>query len=203
MPVADLEPSEYRLLALAGVVQAAAVVQATATGQPVHDVAHHAVLAAITTQSASSHAEVFGDPANFALGLATLHDALSDVAIAPDTARYILHLIELSRRLRRNAAVTKELGTLLDALPPDVTVFGLGHVYEETIAHLGKRVQVTGEAGRLQQDSVAAEVRALLLGGIRFAWLWHQLGGRRWHLVLRRSDVLLALQHLQNKLLLH
>jgi len=76
-------------------------------------------------------------------------------------------------------------------------------VYEETIAHLGKRVQVTGEAGRLQQDSVAAEVRALLLGGIRFAWLWHQLGGRRWHLVLRRSDVLLALQHLQNKLLLH
>jgi high frequency lysogenization protein len=72
-------------------------------------------------------------------------------------------------------------------------------VYQETISHLGKRIQVTGDPGLLRQDSVANGIRAQLLAGVRFAWLWQQLGGRRWHLILRRRSLLVALQSLMSR----
>ncbi|MEZ5557402.1 MAG: DUF489 family protein [Pseudomonadales bacterium] len=45
----------------------------------------------------------------------------------------------------------------------------------------------------LQREQTAEEIRALLLAGVRFAWLW-QLGGRRWHLILRRRVLLAGLR---------
>jgi len=52
----------------------------------------------------------------------------------------------------------------------------------------------------LQQPAVAQEIRSLLLAGVRFAWLWLQLGGRRWQLILQRRPVLSALDSLNNTL---
>jgi high frequency lysogenization protein len=48
----------------------------------------------------------------------------------------------------------------------------------------------------LQMEHVADRIRALLLAGVRLAWLWQQLGGRRWHLILRRRTVLVGLRAL-------
>jgi high frequency lysogenization protein len=72
----------------------------------------------------------------------------------------------------------------------------LSELYQQTVSTLSRRVQVTGDIAQLRRDDIAAEVRALLLAGIRFAWLWRQLGGRRWHLVLRRSNIRHALAEL-------
>ena len=72
----------------------------------------------------------------------------------------------------------------------------LAGVYQASVSTLGKRIQVTGNPQLLQQEETANEIRALLLGGVRFAWLWQQLGGRRWQLVLQRKPVLRALQAL-------
>jgi high frequency lysogenization protein len=43
-------------------------------------------------------------------------------------------------------------------------------------------------------------VRALLLAGIRAAFLWRQLGGRRWKLVLQRRRLLQRCQALSRDL---
>ena len=59
---------------------------------------------------------------------------------------------------------------------------------------------MTGDPELLRQEGIADSIRALLLGGIRFAWLWHQLGGRRWHLVLKRGEILRALKALDTVL---
>lgn len=67
------------------------------------------------------------------------------------------------------------------------------------ISRLGKRIQVAGDPDLLKRESVADTIRAELLAGVRFAWLWHQLGGRRWHLVLRRRQLLVALETLERK----
>ncbi|MDX1397057.1 MAG: DUF489 family protein [Oceanospirillum sp.] len=45
----------------------------------------------------------------------------------------------------------------------------------------------------MRQNSNAEKVRALLFAGIRSAILWHQLGGRRWKLLLGRKKILRAL----------
>ncbi len=201
--MAELTRQDYGALALAGVVQAADLVNAIANGRVVDEAARSAVLAAITTHHAQSLEEVFADLSNYAHGIRVMKAALSGQAVTPEVARYTLHLIELAGRLQRNGPIAKQLGTLLDGLQDHPTSYGLGYIYEETIAKLGKRIQVTGEPTRLQQESTAADVRALLLGGVRFAWLWLQLGGRRWHLIVRRGKLLIALAELERKLKPH
>jgi len=74
----------------------------------------------------------------------------------------------------------------------------LARLYQETISTLGKRIQVSGDPQRLQQEETAEQIRALLLAGVRFAWLWQQRGGRRWHLLLRRGRLLENLQALEH-----
>ena len=65
----------------------------------------------------------------------------------------------------------------------------LSALYQRTISTLDRRVHVSGSPEFLQRNEVAAKIRTLLLAGVRSAWLWHQSGGRRWHLILRRSTI--------------
>lgn len=195
-----LSRSDYRLLALAGVTQAGALVHATANGEPVDRHAHAATLACIATHNAQSLAEVFVQPLALTRGLHQLSEALAGHSITPEVARYALQLISLAKRLRKSPRTLDHLGSLLTGLQGQANVSAIGHIYEETIANLGKRVQVTGDVAHLRQDLVAAEIRALLLAGVRCAWLWHQLGGRLWRLLLYRRQLVAKLGETQNKL---
>jgi high frequency lysogenization protein len=55
------------------------------------------------------------------------------------------------------------------------------------------RIQVSGNPAYLQQSGIAQRVRCLLFAGIRSAFLWHQVGGKRSHLLLRRDSLLAVL----------
>src|SRR5690606_26637288 len=104
---------------------------------------------------------------------------------------------ELARLLARVPQVIEKLGGLLDQVDPaDPDPERLSRIYQQTISTLGKRIQVTGEPKLLQQEAIADRIRALLLAGVRLGWLWQQLGGRRWHLILRRRPLLIGLRAL-------
>ena len=109
---------------------------------------------------------------------------------------YVVELIELAKRLANHPAAAKALGARLDALDhPDPEL--LASIYQDNIGSLGRRIQVHGDAQALQSIAVAAKVRALLLAGVRYAWLWHQLGGRRWQLIIQRNRTLATLTELE------
>src|SRR5690606_33083867 len=115
----------------------------------------------------------------------------------PEVLRYTLQLIELARLLAAVPQVVEKLGRLLDDVDPADPEDGqLSRIYQQTISTLGKRIQVTGDPQLLQQEQVADRIRALLLAGVRLAWLWRQLGGRRWHLIVRRRALLVGLRAL-------
>ena len=66
---------------------------------------------------------------------------------------------------------------------------GLGTLYQDTVSTLPFRIQVQGKVEHLQDERIANRIRALLLAGIRFAVLWHQIGGRPWHLFVLRGRI--------------
>jgi high frequency lysogenization protein len=194
---APLDRNAYGALALAGVVQAAALVHRTAHGDGVPDEARNALLRTVPTRNADDLARVFPDPGEFRFGAALAVEALSGQSRTPEVLRYSLQLVELARSLSGVPQVVEKLGRLLDELDPeDLDEQRFSSIYRQTISTLGKRIQVTGQPAVLQQESAADRIRALLLSGVRLAWLWHQLGGRRWHLILRRRALLLALRPL-------
>ncbi len=64
----------------------------------------------------------------------------------------------------------------------------LASLYARSISYMTPRIMVQGERGHLQNPLTVNRVRTALFAGIRAAWLWHQLGGRRWHLVFQRKN---------------
>ena len=190
---------DYRALALAGVTQAALLVHQAAHGRSVPEDAYRALLLTVPTRHAGDVSEILPEPEAYQLGITTAIGALTGKSRTPEVLRYTLQLIELARMLGGVPQVVEKLGRLLDdvdATEPDENQ--LSRIYQQTISTLGKRIQVTGDPQVLRQEHVADRIRALLLAGVRLAWLWSQLGGRRWHLILRRNAVLVGLRALSS-----
>jgi high frequency lysogenization protein len=73
-------------------------------------------------------------------------------------------------------------------------------IYQDTLSKLRFRIKVSGSAQHLQDGVNADIIRALLLAGIRSAFLWRQLGGRRWRLLFERKRILHTSQQLSRDL---
>ena len=177
------------------------MVHDTARGRIITEDGRAVLLRAVLTHHAANLGEIFPHPAAYSNGAGKAMEMLSGRISPPETLRYALQLIDLAGRLRRNRVVVMRLEKLLNELNPnEPDPVQLSIIYQQTLSTLGKRIQVVGESGILQQEATADTIRAMLLAGVRFGWLWHQLRGRRWHLILRRRILLEAMKNLQASL---
>ena len=103
-------------------------------------------------------------------------------------------LTTVAKRLEQVKDKVRHFGILHDNV-----IAACGSLYEDTISTFNRRIKVMGDITYLQQPSAAAQIRTLLLTGIRSAMLWYQLGGRRWQLIFKRkkllADILQRLNH--------
>ena len=198
---------DYCSLALAAMFDALWEVHATAVGEQPRDVGH--LLKPLFTVNAGSLAEVFPTPKRYRGGAAAGMSALAGNRSHLHIAKYAFVVLDLASRLQRNEAKAAQLGHLLEAAPVGAAAFAdfdgdalrtLEDIYVQTISGLGRRLQVSGNSAALKKPLAATRIRALLLAAIRFAWLWRQLGGRRWQLLLQRRQLWRALQALQERL---
>ena len=191
-----------QIIALAGVAQASVLV---------HQLALHGVVAqdkfAMAVRSLfvldpPSTLEVFGSLKQLRLGLETLKELLGsyESVLAPTEApRYfsgILHLeAQFKSRTRMLADIRTELQRLHDNYPAGqltedpLAIKQLAALYRSTLSTLPFRIHVRGDLNYLRNDHVADKVRILLFAGVRAAFLWRQLGGRRWHLLFKRGSL--------------
>ncbi len=103
--------------------------------------------------------------------------------------------LQLQAALRGSDLIRDKLGRRLSRLDPDAhdipfaddVYFSLNDLYTETLSQLSPSIVVNGSKGYLQNAVLVAKVRSALLAAVRNAWLWHQLGGRRWHLLVFRG----------------
>jgi high frequency lysogenization protein len=162
-----------------------------------HELYIDALLDSIFVTNPDSVRDVYPSPSAMKLGLETGHAILSrpEQAMIP-VLQYTVTLIDLGQRLVREPRLVAILGRSLEELAReraeldrDALQHRLSSIYQNTISTLPLRVQVRGSAGVLQRPDAADAIRALLLAGIRGAWLWRQTGGRRWHLIFRRSTI--------------
>ena len=102
--------------------------------------------------------------------------------------------LQLQASLRASDLFRDKLGRKLARLDfasrpvpyPDEVYFSLNDLYTETLSQLRPSIIVNGAQGHLQSAVLVAKVRSALLAAVRNAWLWHQVGGRRWHLLVFR-----------------
>jgi high frequency lysogenization protein len=193
-------------LALAGVFQAASLVDELArTGQVAPRAWETLINATVDTNPDSFEAIYGGHPNNLRRGLDTLEALVGRKQANPVVLRYGFSLLLLMNKLRTDRHMMDLLGQKLARVEGQAEHFGsthenviasLGEAYQETISTFKTRIVVQGDPSLLQTPMMPERVRACLMAGIRFALLWHQQGGRRWKLVFQRKALRQALDSL-------
>lgn len=199
-------PATRQALALAGVFQAASLVDELArTGQVDQRAWDTLIGATVDTNPESFEAIYGGHPNNLRRGLETLEALVGRKQANPVVLRYGFSLLLLTNKLRANTDMLDTLGRKLSHIQNQANHFGathenviasLGEAYQETISTFKTRIVVQGDPSLLQTRMMPERVRACLLSGIRFGLLWHQQGGRRWKLIFQRKALRTALDSL-------
>lgn len=194
---------DERMLALAGLVQALRQVRQIAeSGQADHAVVGTALDSVFRIDAASPEA-VYGGADALDPGLRLLRDYFGNQGHDELLPRLSLAVMQLERRFVRETDIARKVRDGILALAPSAERLGnnhpevlaaLGSLYADTVSHLRPRVLVQGNPHYLGQASVVAEIRAVLLAALRSAVLWRQLGGSLWDFLLRRREMMAAIQ---------
>ncbi len=194
-----------RTLALAGVFQAASLVDQIANKGMANNAIIENTLETLFKFDAVSVEDVYGGVIGVQHGLKVMCDQFSASRATRDIniTRYVVSLLALERKLSANRAMLEQLRQQLEAIENQLEFFSLGHdvlftklaeVYKNTISTLGPKIMVQGDHPYLSNEHNASKVRALLLAGIRSAVLWRQCGGNRWQILFGRKKYLSACQ---------
>lgn len=200
---------EQENIALAAVAQCAAIVDKLAlTGHA--DSRQLAVsLNPLLVLDPRSFADIYPNVSDISLGFRTIQEMFSNKRPEKDSLvlRYTLGLLHLHNSLSKNRGMQTTIRQRLKGIPPlsadtDMESDGqlasaenqrsirlLAELYQDTISTLSYRIQIQGNADYLKDAIVAEKIRAALLSGIRSAMLWHQLGGRKWRLLIYRARI--------------
>lgn len=202
---------EQQAIALAGVTQAARMVdQIARTGTYPLEFLESSVHSLFVFEPQSVE-EVFGGVPGVKLGLHNLCTLLANRQATENAelVRYVFGLLYLERKFATNPAMMSVAHSRLEHTRFRAEHFAnhihelchsVSGIYQDTLSHLTFRIKVTGSPEHLQNTQNADIIRALLLAGIRAAFLWRQLGGRRWKLLWQRRKLLDAAQQLSRGL---
>jgi high frequency lysogenization protein len=206
-----LPPLDQQVIALAGVTQAAKLVdQLSRTGSFPSEFLETSVHSLFAFDAEQTQ-DIFGGIAGVKLGLQTLSSLLANRQEEElrDVVRYVFSLLYLERKFAANPDMMAVVRSRLEhasfraehfATDASAVCHSVSGIYQDTLSQLKFRIRVTGSAQHLQDAGNADTVRALLLAGIRAAHLWRQLGGRRWKLLLQRRTLLQRAQNLSRDL---
>lgn len=205
---------EYRNIALAAVTQCALHVHELATTGQVNQRQMEVCMDTLLVMNPETTADVYPDIMPFSQGLDVLQKSFDSKGLRqhPEAARYMLGMLVLQQRLMKMPKMQARIGETLqdilgrrrtgelEALSEDEFII-LGQLYQDTLSSLTFRIHVSGNPQYLRQQHVAHRIRALLLAGIRSAVLWHQLGGRRWHLLFYKNRIKNTISGIRRKLM--
>lgn len=197
-------------IALAGISQAAALVQQLATTGTTNSTALEASIGSLFINDKDGVANVFGGLSGIVLGLEQLNEQMTGFKIAnPDQARYSASLVFLERQLASKPEMLKTIFAGIERAQAQSEQFGLlhenvlanlGDIYHSTISTLQPRIMVNGEQEYLSRPDIVNKIRACLLAGVRSAILWQACGGTRWKFLFYRKKIQVEIQTLRKQL---
>jgi len=196
-------PYDDQVMALGGLFQGAQLVSDLATSERFSDDALLASALSVIRIDADSVDEVYGGADSLAMGLSAIDEAFSGKLgqRSRPVFAYSVAMHQLGMKLDGFSHMTDVIQQGLEEIGDMVQFDDIAHeddqqnllyrelagLYAKTISTMQPRIMVQGSQGRLENPVTVNRVRTALFAGIRSAYLWHQLGGRRWQLMLHRK----------------
>ncbi len=185
-----------RTLALAALYQVATLVQAIARHGQADETAMRTIMYSLFQLDAPNVLGVYDQLYGLRLGLEQIIEQFEGKQARDiERVRYVVSLLHLERKLSRLPDNLQAIRQRLIELQSEadeheltdiVLIRELAELYGKQVSTVSPRIMISGEPVYIQNPDNAARIRALLLGGIRNAMLWRQLGGTRKQLIFGR-----------------
>jgi high frequency lysogenization protein len=189
-----------RLIALSGIYQAALCVRQIARKGTVDTDTMTPCVHSLFQTDAESTEAIFGDPGVLSPGVRQLIGQLTGKQPRDlELTRYVVTLLKLERVLAGRKVLVATIADGIEEARAKLEHFSILHpnllahlaeIYSGTVSNLQPRIMVRGEPSYLQNPDNQNRIRTMLLAGIRAAWLWRQVGGSRWTILLGRRRLL-------------
>ncbi|MDX8410450.1 MAG: high frequency lysogenization protein HflD [Mariprofundaceae bacterium] len=189
---------KQRAIALAGIIQAAYLVQSIARRGTVSEPEMQVLIESLFADEAENAAALYGSVEHVRNGLRIAQTLLSGNAMeqSKELLTYVVQLMALERKLAKHPDMLAHIARGMQHARTQVQHFphthesvlaNLADMYGQTVSQLAPRIVVRGKPIYLKQKNNTERVRALLLTGIRAANLWRRHGGRWWHVLIARK----------------
>lgn len=194
----SLSTIENQTLALAGVFQSVHLCKTLATTGTCDKDVLASTLRSVMTLNTERVIDAYGGSArNISTGMSVLKSQLggNNESRDLDLARYALALIQLGTNILKDEDTVEQLrigisgaqSMELSVDDPDM-ISNLANLYRSSISQVSPRIMVSGDPDYLNDNNIASQIRASLLGGLRSVVLWRQCGGSRPKMILSRSQ---------------
>lgn len=191
-----ITPQQEKVLALAGVFQAAQLVDDLSRTGHVEESELNTAVYSLTQLQADSTEAVFGQIRHLRLGLNSMIRYLEKNNADKTGLSYVMSILHVQKLLLKNHDMLAVIRTRIEQADHQIKHFGLtgentianiASIYTDTISTFNFRIKVTGNVDYLRQDRIANQVRVLLFSGIRSAVLWQQKKGSRFDFIFKRK----------------
>ena len=198
------KPTVDQAVSLAAVFQSCELVAELAhTGNAPIDQMQHS-MEILLNQNPLSIEQLYGPLNNLSRGFQSMRSLFGEVGQPkhPEVMRYVLLIIYLAGKLAKDKHRLKTIADGIEQAARQAEHFSATHdnvfssvaeLYAQSVSTLSVRIQVVGSANYLRQPAIAQRIRSQLFGAIRNAFLWRQLGGSQFHIMMRRKALANAL----------
>lgn len=116
-----------------------------------------------------------------------------------ETLRYAIGVMHLAKKLQKDKRMLMMIKKRLEVTAKQIEHFSIAHpnviasiskIYQDSFGKFFFRINVNGNFEYLKQDQIIYKIRCLLFSGVRSAMLFHQMGGRRYKLILNKKHIL-------------
>lgn len=194
-------------IALGGVCQSASLVPQLSSKGQCDQPLYLTAINSIFNTSPSSIEDVYDGVENIRSGLQILSKLLAaNNQDQIETMKYAFSVLGITSKLIKNPQALDKISKRLERIQipystfdkttiiehQDELSYSLAGIYSDIISPLGTKIRVTGKVEYLQNSLVQAKVRASLLGAVRSAMLWYQVGGNRLQFLYGRRSIVNA-----------
>ena len=190
--------SDDYVIALSALVQSAYIVNRLATSEHVTNEESKILLKSIYKTDTFDSILIYENKRNIVEGLNILKDILigkNDIFLI-NIQKYALSMMLIQKNISKISDLQDLIRKKIDnyeensmmATNFDDLIKYSENIYKEYIAIIRPKVVISGKKEYLEKNS--SLIRALLLSGIRAAFLWSYHGGSKWQLMFRRSEIL-------------
>ena len=194
------EAFRNQCIAMAAIIQAAHIADEIAVTGQYSEKHMKASANSIFSLDTSNLTEIYPDLSELKLGLQNLISIFNDgnTYTKSRVVRYTFAIIQLQLILKKDSIMLMQIHEKLridDEPAIDVAenllnrCFRAAEIYSTTLSKLRFKIYISGDRDFIGKNNNEKIIRAMLLAGVRAAFLWHQFGGRRWKLFFQRRKM--------------